>query len=401
MNPLSHSPGASSSVHNGAPPAWVASLPLTDVSRWNAAVHIFRSITSEDKVAVLYDDDGDGVSSGAIAAWGVTRLRGRAPDMLAPFGHGSGNANEALLHSLREAGITKLITLDRSLEQAGESFTHSLESFCSTLIVDHHKVYAPYSSDSFILFKPNIVWETESSSFPTAILAYTLFSAVTDMSDKDWVACIGIVSDSAYPRWKTFVDASAEKWGLPPVKEDPFEAPFGIMSKIIYCTQILSSYQLPELLDSIVSARAPQELLASGFRSLVSVVDEEVDAWMHRLEAEIEWHPELELGLGIVQPRYSVKSLLINKFSRRHPEKSIILLQETSDGSRMTISARRQDHRVAMNDLLEFAIQGLPDARAGGHAPASGGIFLVKDKDAFVERLKSYLRAHYSTKKKE
>ncbi len=389
-------------VENYSIPSWVSDLTWKDKSRLDAAVAFLRGITKDDHVAVLYDDDGDGLSAAAAVVVGITRLRGRPPELLRPFGHSTTYVDELLPQKLQAEGITKLITVDRAMDQMSGSlpeFVHRLETICPVLVIDHHKLYHDHSSPRYTLVKPQIVWETESSNFPTAMLAYTLFSMVTDLSDKDWIPCIGITSDSSYPRWKKFVDASAEKWGLDPVKDDPFEAPFGVMSGMIYCTQILSSYQLPELLDLMVEANHPNLVLNSGFRSLISMVDEEVNEWLERLKTEMQLFPEIELALASIRPRHAVKSLIINKLSReRFANWNLVILQDVANGTRVTLSARRQDFKVPMNELLEFAVKGFSEANAGGHIPAAGGLIRKEDEEKFIENVKTFLRAHYQKK---
>lgn len=380
-------------------PPWVSTLVWKDKPRLDAAIAFLRALTKGDQVAVLYDDDGDGMSAAASVVVGVERLTGKKPFLIQTFEHSPSYVDELLPQKLQAEGVTKIITVDKPIDQKGETFLRALEKIAPVLVIDHHKIYCDYSSERFIMVKPHLVWETEPSSFPTAILAYTLFSMVTNLSDRDWVPCIGIVSDSAYPRWKVMVDASAQKWGLEAVKDDPFEAPFGIMSGIVYCTQILSSYQMPELLDLLVSAKHPDEVLNSGFRTLVNVVDAEVKEWMERLKTEVKLFPEIELALAHVQPRHGIKSLLINKLSRdRYSNWNLVILQDVANGTRVTLSARRQDFKVPMNDMLEYAVKGFSEANAGGHIPAAGGLIRKEDEEKFIENVKTFLQNHYSKK---
>lgn len=385
--------------HPYAIPAWVKDLAWKDKSRLDEAVAFLRGLSKNDNVAVLYDDDGDGMTAAASVVVGVERLTGKRPFIVKTFEHTPAYIDELLPQKLQAEGVTKIITVDKPIDQKGETFLRALEKMAPVLVIDHHKLYCDYHSPRFIMIKPQIVWETESSSFPTAILAYTLFSTILDLSDRDWVPCIGIVSDSTYPRWKEMVDASAVKWGLAPVDEDPFESPFGILSATIYCTQILSSYQMPELLDLMVDADHPNVVLNSGFRTLVNVVDEEVKEWMERLRTEMKLFPEIELALASVHPRHGIKSLLINKLSReRFSNWNLVILQDVANGTRVTLSARRQDFKVPMNDMLEFATKGMVEANAGGHIPAAGGLIRKQDEEKFIENVKNYLRAHYAKK---
>ena len=380
-------------------PSWISDLTWKDRVLWDRACLFLTSITQDDRVAVIYDDDGDGMSAAASVVIGLTRLRGKEPDLVVPFEKSDAYISDDLPYQMRKNGITKIITVDKTVDEKGIAFMQTLEEIAPVLVIDHHRHMHPYSSDRFMLVKPQIIWETEPSSFPTAILAYTLFSCVTDLSDKDWIPSIGITSDCAYPRWKVFVDTVIQKWGLASVPADPFEGPFGKMSGIIYATQVLSPRQLPELLDLLVENEKPQDFLTSGFASLPPILDDEVKIWMEKLKTEALVFPEMELVIAKVHPRHGIKSLLVNRLStKEYPTFSVLLLQDLGD-SRVLISARRQDHKVPMNTLMEKAIEGMPTATGGGHVPAAAAGIRKQDEEQFIENVKRLLATEL--KKKE
>lgn len=387
---------------NGMPeslyPAWIADLKVKDPSVWNNAVSFLRGLTEKDKIAVLYDDDGDGISAAASVIVGIEALTGRFPDIVSEFGHSNEYISSDLPRRLKTEGVTKIITVDKSVDQKGLAFMQELEVVAPVLVIDHHKINTPYQSDRFILLKPQLVWETEPSSFPTAILAYTLFSVVVDLSSKDWVACIGITSDSSYPRWKNWVDTVAQKWDLPVIPEDPFKGSFGVMSRMIYSTGVLSAHQIPEFLDLLVEAERPQNVLESGFFALLSILDDEVEQWMKKLETEIIIEPEIELVIAKVWPKHGIKSLLINRLSReRYPDKSLLLMQDLG-GVRVLISGRRQDFKVPMNDLMEKAIKDLPESSGGGHIPAAAASIRKQDEEQFLANVRRLLATELKRK---
>lgn len=372
-------------------PPWVADLTWKDQSVWFRACSFLMNITHDDRVAVIYDDDGDGMSAAASVVIGLTRLRGKEPEMVEPFEKSNAYISDDLPYQLKKNGITKIITVDKTVDEKGIPFMRELEAIAPVLVIDHHRHMHPYSTDRFLLIKPQIIWETEPSSFPTAILAYTLFSSVTDLSDKDWIPCIGITSDCAYPRWKGFVDAIIQKWELSPVPTDPFEGPFGKMSGIIYATQVLSPRQLPELLDLLVELEKPHDFLTSGFASLPPILDDEVKIWMEKLKTDALVFPELELVIAKVKPRHGIKSLLVNRLSTiNFPTYSVLLFQDLGD-ARVLISARRQDHKVPMNTLMEKAIEGMSEATGGGHVPAAAAGIRKQDEEQFIENVKRLL----------
>ncbi|MDD5148846.1 MAG: DHHA1 domain-containing protein, partial [Candidatus ainarchaeum sp.] len=106
--------------------------------------------------------------------------------------------------------------------------------------------------------------------------------------------------------------------------------------------------------------------------------------------ATVEVIPELELELYTIKTRFpAIKSQIINDFSNKSPGKTVILWEIT--GRNVRFSARRQDGKVKVNELLENAIEGIPDSNAGGHAPAAaGGVpkeFFEKFKEQLIREL--------------
>ena len=59
---------------------------------------------------------------------------------------------------------------------------------------------------------------------------------------------------------------------------------------------------------------------------------------------------------------------------------------------RIWFSARRQDFKVKMNELLEEAVKGIPDSSAGGHIPAAAGSIPKSYEDRFKENIVKILK---------
>ena len=78
------------------------------------------------------------------------------------------------------------------------------------------------------------------------------------------------------------------------------------------------------------------------------------------------------------------------------PHKTIILLQILPRG-RLRFSARRQDCKVKVNDLLVEAVKGIPDSNAGGHAPAAAGSIPRQYAKKFKNNVIAILEKKYKT----
>ncbi len=53
----------------------------------------------------------------------------------------------------------------------------------------------------------------------------------------------------------------------------------------------------------------------------------------------------------------------------------------------LRISARRQDYKVKMNNLMEKSIKGIPNSNAGGHIPAAAAKIPKRFRGKFRKNL--------------
>ena len=86
-----------------------------------------------------------------------------------------------------------------------------------------------------------------------------------------------------------------------------------------------------------------------------------------------------DLLLYKIESKYPIKSKISTMLSFKYQDKTVIVAQEVGD--KITISARRQDGKVKVNELLEKAVEGY--GNAGGHTPAAGGTINKEDWSKF------------------
>ncbi|MBI4043346.1 MAG: DHH family phosphoesterase [Candidatus Diapherotrites archaeon] len=351
-----------------------------------------KGLSAQDRIGIIFDDDSDGFSAALIVCKAIERLRGRKPDYYVSERVVSHDRFDGVVEELRAQGINKIISVDAPLDNVAKEKVRRLEEFAEVLVMDHHKMYEDLNSSRMTFLKPQLIWETESSSYPTCKFAFDLFSRVVDLNEFEWVACIGIVGDSAYNRWKEFVDKNSAKEGWKK-EENIFDSGFGVISKIIYAIQVMAPGRMMEFFRFANSVNNPTALLYSPHADLLKEMDREVAEGMNQFHARAEQYPELELIWFEVRPRHSIKSLLINRISHElHPNKTVLLVQDLG-GVKLNVSGRRQDFKVRVNDLLEEAVKGLEGSSGGGHIPAAAGVFMRKDLPTVKKRVMDLLKS--------
>jgi len=91
------------------------------------------------------------------------------------------------------------------------------------------------------------------------------------------------------------------------------------------------------------------------------------------------------------KPKYPIKSSIINEISFTRPKQTYVFATPRI-GNKKTInlSARNQTKKIDMAQLLKKGIKNLKHAGAGGHIPAAGATIQSKDLDKFKQNLKKF-----------
>ena len=336
---------------------------------------------------VIHHTDADGISSGVITVKALEQIIGKKPASILPYDYGTDNMDQAFLAKVKEQKADRIVMVDVGID-SNQEFVQELERLCDRLmIIDHHKLVHDFNSPTTVLVKAEQVSDTPASSYANAKLCFDLFSKLTNIASLDWLACVGITGDMAGKEWSVFYSAVLKKHGLQQADID----------KIVWmvgAVEILAFDKLGELCDEFYKAKNPKELLKSSFFAYLDQYKSLVDEWEGKYGAGVKSNPALELYWFTIKTPYRIKSTLANRISQKNPGKTIIIFQEYEGGS-IGFSARRQDGKIKMNDLLEISIKGIPTARAGGHAPAAAGGIPAEYREPFMKKLVDELEKQY------
>lgn len=336
-------------------------------------------ISPSDRVAVIFHNDCDGICSGFIASESLTKL-GHAPKLVLATSAASA-LSMRLVKKLQRERITKTISLDLALDQVSEVVAE-IASFSDLLIIDHHPLYKDIQTEKVTTIKSNPHLKIKRY-FPASIMAFNLFSELVNIKNLDWVAACGIIGDSGYLQSKQFVNRVMRKYNIHPA-QDLFSTDLGRSAAYIGAAADITPDKISSALKTLKKVKSPKELVKSSLEKTFKKVEREIQHQMDLFEKNSETKDDTILGE--INSRFKVKSVIVTRLSMsKYPNKTVIILQKS--GKFYLISARRQDKKVAVNDLLERAVKGLKDAGAGGHKPAAGGFIRLEDLDAFKERV--------------
>ncbi len=344
---------------------------------WKRFDKFFAEISKKDSVAIYHDSDPDGTCSAVLLATAIQRLRGKPVEThLSPTG-GERFLPDETISFLRSKGTNILFTTDIALDEHPEQVAKAAE-FAKVVIIDHHKIYSDFNNENILLLKPQFLVEgIEPAPYCSSKLVYDLCSRHVDLSDKDWIAAVGIISDMAAAAWKEFLHAAfkKQKYSTRESKESSewFNTKLGRISEIISSAEVYDPKNADKCFEVLFSAKRPQDVLASELVQFEKEISEEIKKYMRNMKKDAEFFKEAELVYYQIQPKHNIKSPLCTIASLKYPKRTVILAS-IIDG-RAYVSARRRDKKIAMNNLLENACKNFLNANAGGHIPAAGASF--------------------------
>ncbi|MFA5333424.1 MAG: DHH family phosphoesterase [Candidatus Nanoarchaeia archaeon] len=332
-------------------------------------------IIGAKKISLVFDLDTDGVCSAKIVFEAVNRMQKEVSDF---FPSASGNLNDdSLINGLKNAEPDLIIVVDDEVRKD----CLIVKNFdCNILVIDHHSIQDLPSGKNIHYFNPKI--EGNLSYIPASKYCFDLFSKIVDISDLDWVSAVGIISDSGAIHHKEFLKKVFEKYSQE-IKEDTdylSDSFFGYLGDIINTGKIVKGNDGALMaLRVLKDSSTPKDFLQNAYelRQLCDDVNSYLKEISLDFESRKEFYENLDLYFYTFNPKYKIGSVLSTIVSFKHPDKTVVIFSKKS--KIVSISYRRQDKLVDMNQLARQSIKGLKSAGGGGHVPAAGGHVQAKD----------------------
>jgi len=344
------------------------------------------NIKKTDKLAIIYHPDADGFTSAFIASAAIERLCGRKPKLVFCQKRRHVEIVDRSVKKLKDAKINYVITVDLCVDQAPKNIKR-IEKFAKLLIIDHHKTYYDLNSDNIVFIKANKISKLDGSKYPASKMTYDLFSKLVNLEDISWVAAVGVMGDNATSTWKSFVKKAAKRAKVK--EEDLLE-----IKKVIDGVEALNGDGFIKLMKEFEKAKKPKDLLKGKSAKYKKLLDNRLCKLMTKAMNDTDMYSDIELMIFDFKEKFNMKSAFVNQMSNIHPNMTIIAIEDL--GKEMVgVSARRQDFKIKMNELLEEATKNLDGASGGGHIPASGGKIKRKDREKFKKNIIRILKKKY------
>lgn len=328
-----------------------------------------KSLKKEDKIALMYHADADGVCSAVIMAKLIEILREKQVDY--PFSQGTEyNLSESTLNLLKDGKYNKFIIVDLAVDSQ-EKLIKNIETFADILIVDHHEFSRDLSSNKTTFISVFNTTEKKGAEYPASKLIYDLSLNIVNIENLDWVACAGIVGDIGFKFWKEFINSTLKKYNERITENGP-QNTFGKITSLINSARIYNPSNMQECYEIVYNAQSYKDVLSN--KKLIEcklVIKEETN---HLVEDFKKIKEENGLYIYIINSKFNINSTLSTILSIDYiPRDNTLIVIADNDEDLISISARRQDGKSKMNELLQLSIKDIPNSTAGGHIPAAGG----------------------------
>ena len=345
-----------------------------------------KELKQDDTIAILHHTDPDGVSSAVILSKTIEKIREKPVDIRLNQKSDELFITNATYLKLTHAKINKLIILDMSVDQAKNKVLEKIQQFAEILILDHHKVYRNVNSKKCLLIKPQMVFfGIDPASYCCSKFSYDLCNTIIDSTELDWIAALGVIGDCAFDAWKDFISTVCKKYGIPSQK-NILKTKLGIITELLFFTEAYSTKKIGLCFDILSAAESYKDVLNSKLQRYQKYVKDEIKYWQSNVSRMANFYPKHDLIFDFIKPKYPIKAAISTIMSCKYPHKTVIIAQDMNQGT-VHLSARRRDHKVAVNNLLERATRGLKDASGGGHITAAGGVLKAKDLFTFKENV--------------
>lgn len=320
------------------------------------------SMENAKKIILISHTDLDGLGSARVVD------KALAPDKI--FFVQYHELNDSLVEKLKKEKPTHIIFTDLFFRK---EFIQKIEKFSKILVIDHHIPEDDFNSDKTFFLN------SSGTGFCASYLCYYLFSKVKNIEKIDWLVACACISDFCYNSNKEWIRKVAKKYGIEfdggmieNAKGKLWELQWKISLALIYFQDPKKVYQMigDEFAD------------ISKLEKYANKVQEEFNHALRNFDKE---RITLNEGYFWEVKEHGLKSLLSNWLSAKEPNKTLIFGEAKEDS--LIISARRQDGKVNMKELLQKLVSGFEAAESGGHFKAAGAHILLKDKDEFKKRL--------------
>ena len=327
---------------------------------FDQAREFLDNITSEDRVAIIHHDDADGFCSGILYYdWG--KIKGAKIEQF-DFSFGKWDKHIDL------KPFNKIIITDIAPDGIEEINPPTDKEI---LCADHHPQDKPIPKEILELVT------VDQGYIPSSRTAGELTGL------KPWLSLLGSISDAAYlyPENQEFIDKHLKEIGMT-LDEFKQNVTSIVTNFLIYFNK--DTNKAFEILEGINSIEEIDKLKTQS-----EPVENEIQKFVEEYETKKERLNDI--NFYYFEPKFSIKGIVANIISTKTNEEAFIFATPQKETNKITISARTQNDKRDLREILKAGVEGLEESNTGGHKRAVGGILKAEDIDKFKKNIRNFV----------
>lgn len=352
----------------------------------NSTLNFLKNLSCEDRIAVIHHTDPDGITSGVLMYKLIERLRGKQPELRHNQPGTLHGFTKKTLKLLQEKKINKVITTDITVEENYENWK-KIEKFAKILIIDHHPLKYEKTEQTIIVKPQLFTKDVIPSKYCAAKLVYDIASRLVNMTDLDWLAAIGVITDITTDCWEDFLTKVFKKYNF--VKgENWFDSLLGKAGNVMSSAECYDESIVYKIFNIVYNAKTPFDIINSELKQYQEVIQKEINYWVSNFDKKAKIQEDIIYYE--INPKYNVKSSVSTILGLKNPNKTIFVVSKEKNN--FLISARRSDYKKNMGEILKKATEKIPNSTAGGHIPAAGATVPLEHYNEFKKKLFKILK---------
>ena len=340
------------------PDASAIPVPTPDIQSARAAFRAFLDTCAPDqKIACLHDLDADGIAAAALWQRALERLGYTNLARMAP-----GAERNAWVESSRQALAAlepeRLFVLD-----LGAQPVQVLEGV-PACFVDHHRPEGVHPQDTLITAYG---WEPIPN---TSLLIYDLCEGLVDLSDLEWVAAVGTLSDLGEKAPFEIIARAKKAHTAKYLKE---------ATALVNAPSRFAEYDVDAAVRALLAFSSPREMVNSESADVQVLVEARAKVKSEMDEAK-KSAPKFagKVALIEINSPCRIHPLIAQRWRTQLPKFIVIAANSGYLAGRVNFSARAGSEFNVLDFLQGFDIGEGEGSFGHGHDQASGGSLPVE-----------------------
>jgi single-stranded DNA-specific DHH superfamily exonuclease len=304
------------------------------------------------RVVVLHDSDADGVTAGVVLQLALQRLGFESVQRIAPTRERDAwaDANRQLV---RDAEPEVLFVLDLGSRDT------AIVPGVRTCLIDHHR---PDGVPPDALLITAYTWEPIPN---TSLIVYDLSSALVDVSDIDWIAAIGVLSDLGERAPFPLIASVKKRYTMADLKE---------ATTLVNAARRASHYQPETAARALLTHASPRELVRSESPDLEALRGAREEVKLAMAEAK-KAAPKFAGNVALIRVSSpcQVHPVIAQIWRTRLPKYIVIVANDGYVAGRVNFSARSATGTNLLDFLRAIDLGEGEGSYARGHDQATGG----------------------------